>query len=86
MLSKKFLIQKTIALLLCIIFLCGCVSSLPPKTNREVLSGFSVHFIDVGEGDCIFIRLPDQKNVLIDCGSSNKQVFDEISSFYSNKG
>ena len=81
MLSKKFLIQKTIALLLCIIFLCGCVSPLPPKSDREVLSGFSVHFIDVGEGDCIFIRLPDQKNVLIDCGSSNKQVFDEISSF-----
>jgi competence protein ComEC len=85
MLPKKILTKAVVITLIFLMFLSGCSSPIPPK-NRQVLSGFSVHFIDVGQGDCIYVHLPDGKNVLIDCGYKNDENFDTVTEFLFTYG
>lgn len=55
----------------------------PEKTVESYKNSsgdIAVHFLDVGQGDCEFVELPDGKCVLIDAGDSNcgKQIVDYI--------
>lgn len=47
-------------------------------TRRD---GFSVNFIDVGEGDAIFINFGDGKTMLIDCGEKSASNFEKIKNY-----
>lgn len=69
----------------------GCKPAVPPISNIQVHSDFSVNFLDVGQGDCIFIRLTDGKNVLIDCGvndsakENSKYIINYLNKYSVNK-
>ena len=58
MVKKIKCIMITLLLILC----CGC------NSYKEFLS---VHIIDVGQGDCILIQTPEEKNILVDGGDEN---------------
>ena len=55
------------------------------KNNKvEGFVGAYVKFIDVGQGDCILINLPDDKKVMIDTGNGTKQSDNAIKESLSN--
>ena len=44
-----------------------------PSSENESAKTLEAYFVDVGQGDCIFLRSPNGKTMLVDCG--------ELSSF-----
>lgn len=56
----------------------------PEHNSTEISDKLIVTFLDVGQGDSIFIELPDNKIMLIDAG--NPQDGDSIVNIIKNKG
>ncbi len=63
------------------LFFFACTPPIPEIDEREIISGFSVHFLNVGDGDCILIKLPDGKTALIDCAEPKEQNAEYIKEF-----
>lgn len=71
--SAKFRFSLFLSLLFSMLILCSC--SVNFNNNSYSESAFqkgmlNVHFLDVGQGDSIFIELPDEKTMLIDAGEN----------------
>lgn len=73
--NKKFLFFSVSALILSLLLLCSCnfdlsagntYNSITASENKDL----QVHFLDVGQGDSIFIELPSGKTMLIDAGEN----------------
>lgn len=40
-----------------------------------------INFVDVGQGDCTIIKLPDGKTMIVDAGENKTQISDKINSY-----
>lgn len=80
--------KKLIIVLLCIFLLAGCTEPLK-KEKVSVNAGHEmrVHFIDVGQGDSIFIESPNGKTMLVDGGvkGAGQQVVSYLKELGVNK-
>lgn len=53
-------------------------------TSQDSVNKIIVHYIDVGQGDCIFIELPNRETLLIDAGTSKS--YTDIITYIKNLG
>lgn len=54
--------------------------------NRQRVSGageneLKIHFLDVGQGDCIIIEFPDNTNMIIDGGDTKRKTYQRVVSY-----
>lgn len=79
-----------IVLLICLCLLVvGCSSPFVENDDEASISTFSsgtlrVNYIDVGQGDSIFIQLPNNQTMLIDAGEAYKS--DNVINYLNNLG
>lgn len=89
--KKKALCPIILFITFCCVFLGSCTSEYKTKNQIGIeegnnsISGFSVEYIDVGEGDCIFIYFGDGKTMLIDSGNKSEKISERIISHIENK-
>jgi beta-lactamase superfamily II metal-dependent hydrolase len=64
----------------------GVVRFHPWREQPTPLQGrvLDVHFLDVGQGDCILIRTPDARGILVDAG--DESTADEVVRYLKDQG
>ncbi len=89
---KRKISSVIIFIIMLILALCGCGGNQNHYADdsqieyRENTGEFSVHYLDVGQGDAIFIHFPDGKNFMIDSGDGSEKSLDYICGFLSAFG
>lgn len=78
---KKFLILLFIIFIALVVKYYGDYSF---SSDVEVNGKFIASFIDVGQGDSIFLEFPNGKNMLIDAGENYES--ETVQSFINSKG
>ena len=81
-------IRIVFLIILCLLVV-GCSSPFVENDNETSVSTFSgdtlrVNYIDVGQGDAIFIQLPNKETMLIDAGESFE--VDNVINYLNNLG
>ncbi len=73
-----------LSFILCMCFCsCGKNSLSEIERFRKNNGEFSVHFLDVGQGDCTLIHFPDGKTVLLDTGRNTDVSTSFVNQFLS---
>jgi competence protein ComEC len=74
-------LRKSKILLFCLIMLLGTLITV--HATPVSVSPLKIHYIDVGQADCIFIQTPNHHNLLIDAGKNEDA--DKILSYLHNQ-
>ena len=81
--KKRFILPLII---LSLLFLSGCGTTVnntaPNQTNKGSL--LQVHFIDVGQADCILVITPNGQTILVDGGNTNDGA--EVVNYLKSQG
>ena len=79
--KSLFTIILAVVFLILTLFNFACASEKDNHLYRNRSEDFSVHYLNVGQGDCIFMQFPDGKNILIDCGEKDENLSEFIVKF-----
>lgn len=86
--KKKYRPLKTfVTVVICLVILLGAFyvykrQSEPGESPSLLSDGeMRIHFVDVGQGDCIMIQLPDGKNMIIDGGDGSSKAVASVNAY-----
>lgn len=81
---KKFLVWILLISMLALVACGGDDENSMPVVDPNARGDMFVHYIDVGQGDAIFIEFPNKATMLIDAGDTAHA--DKVTSYISNLG
>ena len=83
--KHKKLLSAVLAAIMLLVTFCSCdIADFFEETTSDFTPDMYVHFLDVGQGDSIFIELPTGKTMLIDAGENYHG--EAIISYISDRG